>query len=313
MPERQELQRSFAAPAGAGRHTAAMDIRRLGETKDLLGESPCWDADAQAVCWIDSLAGTLWRLRPDSGELERHSLPAPVGCIAPCRGDAVVVALKDSFACYDFASRELEILARVPLDHPEVRFNDGKCDPWGNFVAGTMHPNRQPGERIVGGLYRLRPDRRVEQLAGDIGFANGPCFSPDGRTLYLADSLERTIWAYDYAPDGPLASKRVFVQTGAYDSGPDGATVDAQGFVWSVMVRIGKLARFAPDGSLERMVDLPLTYPTSLCFGGPRCEQAYVTSISKSHRLEGRRAEDGGLFEVDGLPAAGRLPHRFGG
>src|SRR4051812_26409703 len=171
--------------------TMAVDIRRLGETKDQLGESPCWDADAQAVCWIDSLAGKLWRLAPETGALEQHTLPSPVGCIAPCHGDAVVAALRNSFACYDFATRELEILAHIALDHPDVRFNDGKCDPFGNFIAGTMHVNRQPGERVLGGLYRLRPDRSVEQLADDIGFVNGPCFSPDGRTLYVADSLER--------------------------------------------------------------------------------------------------------------------------
>src|SRR3954471_19908611 len=109
----------------------AVDIRRLGETKDQLGESPCWDADAQAVCWIDSLAGTLWRLDPETGALERHSLPAPVGSIAPCEGDAVVVALKHSLARFDFATGQLQTLARIPVDHEDVRFNDGKCAPWG--------------------------------------------------------------------------------------------------------------------------------------------------------------------------------------
>ena len=288
-----------------------MDIRRLGETKDLLGESPCWDADAQAVCWIDALAGLLCRLQPEDGALERHALPAPVGSIAPCRGDAVVVALKDSFAHYDFATRELRMLARIPVDHPDVRFNDGKCDPFGNFLAGTMHMNRAAGDRILGGLYRLRPDGSVEQLADDIGFANGPCFSLDGRTLYVADSLERTIWAYDYLPRGPLANKRVFVRTHDLDSGPDGATVDAQGFLWTVLTRTARLARFAPDGTLERLVDVPPTYPASLCFGGPLFATAYLTSISKSARLAGAQPHDGGLFAIDGLPARGMPPHRF--
>ncbi|MEJ8850835.1 SMP-30/gluconolactonase/LRE family protein [Variovorax rhizosphaerae] len=286
-------------------------ITRIGETKDQLGESPCWDADAQAVCWIDALAGTLWRLVPGSGTPERHAIPGPVGSIAPCRSEAVVVALRNSFARYDFASRSLEVIAAVPIDHPDVRLNDGKCDAAGNFVAGTMHMNRAPGERVLGGLYRLRPDRNVEQLADDIGFANGPCFSPDARTLYLADSLERTIWAYDYDPRGPLRNKRVFTRTGRFDSGPDGATVDEKGFLWTVLTRAAKLARFASDGSLERLVDVPATYPTSLCFGGPRFEQLYLTTISRSTRLEGSLPDDGGLFLVEGLPAAGRAPHRF--
>ena len=289
----------------------AMVIRRVGETKDLLGESPCWDARAQTLCWIDSLAGTLWRLWPATGKIEQHHLPAPIGSIAPCESGAVVAALKNGFGRYDFATRKLEMLAGIDIDHPDVRLNDGKCDPWGNFIAGTMHINRQPGDAILGGLYRLRPDRSVERIADAFGLTNGPCFSLDGRTLYVADSAVRTIWAYDYAPEGPLSNQRVLVQTEDYGSGPDGATVDAQGFVWTVLPRTGKMARFTPDGRLERMVELPATHPTSVCFGGPHFEAAYVTSISKSTHLAGLLPQDGGLFELSGLPAAGLAPHRF--
>jgi sugar lactone lactonase YvrE len=290
-------------------------ITRVGTTKDQLGESPCWDADAQALTWIDALPGTLWRLPLEAVQAvqaERHQLPAPVGSIAPCRSAAVVVALRNSFARYDFATRRLEHLAGIPVDHPKVRFNDGKCDAAGNFLAGTMHIDRQAGEPVKGGLYRLRTDCRVEQLADDIGFANGPCFSPDGAVLYLADSLERIIWAYDYDPDGPLRNKRVFARTQAFDSGPDGATTDSQGFLWTVLTRAARLARYAPDGELDRVIELPVSYPTSICFGGPRLEHLYLTSISRSTRLEGTLAQDGGLFQLEGLPAAGRLPHHFG-
>jgi L-arabinonolactonase len=288
-----------------------VEIRRVGETTDLLGESPCWDARADAVCWIDSLAGTLRRLSPATGETEHHSLPAPVGSIAPCESGSVVAALKNSFARYDFATRKLQILARIDIDHPDVRLNDGKCDPWGNFIAGTMHINRQAGDAVLGGLYRLRPNCSVERIADAFGLTNGPCFSLDGRTLYVADSTVRTIWAYDYAPDGPLSGQRVFVQTEGYGSGPDGATVDAQGFLWTVLTRIGKIARFAPDGRLDRMVELPAMHPTSLCFGGPQFEVAYVTSISRSTHLAGLLPQDGGLFALSGMPAAGMPAHRF--
>jgi len=286
-------------------------IHRIGQTRDLLGESPFWDARAQALCWIDALGGVLHRLRPATGEAEQHALPAPLGSVAPCDSGAAVVALRNTFARYDFATRRLETLASIGIDHPDVRFNDGKCDPAGNFIAGTMHTNREAGARILGGLYRLRPDCSVEQLADDIGFANGPCFSPDGRTLYLADSLERTIWAYDYDPHGPLRNKRVFVQTQRFESGPDGAAVDAQGCLWAVLTRAARLARFAPDGVLERLVALPATYPASLCFAGPRLDQVYLTTISRSARLEGRLAHDGGLFLMEGLPAAGCAVRRF--
>jgi len=291
----------------------ACTVRELGTTRDLLGESPCWDARSGAVCWIDSLAGTLHRHWPGSGKSERHSLPAPVGSMALCESGAVLVALKHGFAHYDLSTRTLETIAQIGTDHPDVRLNDGKCDPWGNFVAGTLHVHRQPGEPIGGGLYRLRPGGDVELLADGFALTNGPCFSPDGRTFYVADSPLRTIWAYDYSPHGPLANKRAFAQTDSFGSGPDGATVDAEGFVWSVLPRAGRMARFASDGRVERVVELPATHPTSLCFGGAGFERAFITSISKSTNLSGDRPQDGALFEVSGLPAPGLPPHRFGG
>jgi sugar lactone lactonase YvrE len=286
-------------------------IRRIGDSQDQLGESPCWHAGAGALCWIDAIAGTLQRLWVGTGEHERHSLPAPVGAIAPCESGALVVALQHGFARYDFALRRLHRLAEIDIRDPAIRLNDGKCDPWGNFIAGTMQVGHAPGQAAAGAIYRLRPDRSVETIAEGFSLVNGPCFSPDGRTFYVADSLARTIWAYDYAPDAPLANQRVFVQTERFDSGPDGATVDSAGFLWSALPRAGQLARFAPDGTLDRLLDVPATYPTSLCFGGPRFEAAYLTSISKSFRLTGTRPQDGGLFELRGLPAPGLAPHRF--
>jgi sugar lactone lactonase YvrE len=289
--------------------------RRIGDSQDLLGESPCWDARAGTVCWIDSLAGVLHR-QAVAGKWtppDDHALPAPVGSFALCDSGAAVVALKHSFARYDFATRALQTLAGIDCDHPDVRLNDGKCDAWGNFIAGTLQVNRAAGEPVLGGLYRLRPDRTVEPLARGFGLTNGPCFSPDGRTLYVADSsvAVRTIWAYDYTPDGPLANRRAFVQTEPLGAGPDGATVDAQGFLWTALPRIGKLARFAPDGSLDQMLQMPATHPTSLCFGGPDLAVLYVTTLSKSTNLTGPLPHDGGLFEVAGLPAPGLPTHRY--
>lgn len=289
-----------------------MDIRRLGHTKDLLGESPCWDERTQSLYWVDAMAGRLQRLHPASGSLETHELPAPVGSIALCESGAVVVALKDGFARFHPATARLEPLGDIGVDHPQVRLNDGKCDPWGQFVAGTLHLHRAPGEPVQGGIYRLRPDGRIDRIGEDISFANGPCFSADGRTLYLADSVARTIWAYDYAPDAPLENRRVFARTEALGAGPDGAAVDIEGFVWSVLPRRSAMARFAPDGRLVQLLQLPTTYPTSLCFGGPGRQLAYVTSISRSAQLAGEQPQDGGLFEICGLPAAGLAPARFG-
>ncbi|VWX61618.1 Gluconolactonase [Burkholderiales bacterium 8X] len=291
-------------------------VRRVGDSQDLLGESPCWDARGSRIWWIDSLAGRVRSIAVDGGpeDATTDEVPAPCGSMTLCEGGGVLLALKDRFAHFDPATASLQDLARIDVEHPDVRLNDGKCDPWGNFIAGTLHGHRNAGEPVRGGLYRLAADGGLEVLARDFGLTNGPCFSPDGRTLYVADSSigVRTIWAFDYAPDQPLSRRRVFAETEALGAGPDGAAVDEEGCLWSALPRIGHLARFTPKGKLDRLLAMPTTHPTSLCFGGAKLDRLYVTSISRSTNLTGRLPADGGLWEVSGLPAPGVAVARFG-
>ena len=222
-----------------------------------------------------------------------------------------MLALRHGFAQFDFDTRALTEGPSIGLDHAKVRLNDGKADPHGRFVAGTMHSDRAQDEAPLGGLYRLDASGAQELLETDLAVSNGPCFSPDGRTFYLADSARRIIWAYDYSPDGPLANHRAFADTEAQGPGCDGATVDAEGCLWSVLVRIGKIARFAPDGTIMRTIDMPVHHPTSVAFGGPDLDVLYVTSISRSHALRDDHPDAGGLFAVEGLGVRGLKAHRF--
>lgn len=286
-------------------------IRRIGATKDRLGESPVWDERRQRLVWIDALAGTIHRLDPLTGAAEQFSVPAPTGSLA-LRGDGgAILALRNVFAHYDFERRSLTEGPAIGLDHPKVRLNDGKADPHGRFLAGTMHGDRAASETPLGGLYRLDASGALELLETDLAVSNGPCFSPDGRTFYLADSARRIIWAYDYGREGPLANKRVFVDTDALGSGCDGATIDSEGHLWSVLVRIGKIAQFAPDGTMARTIDMPIRHPTSVSFGGPDLDVLYVTSISRSHALGDDHPDAGGLFAVEGLGVRGLPAFRF--
>jgi sugar lactone lactonase YvrE len=280
-------------------------IIRVGRTRDQLGESPVWDGHTQSLYWIDSLAGLIRRLNPASGATLEFQVPAPVGSMALRRGGGAVLALRHRFALYDFESRRLTLGASIGLDHPMVRLNDGKADPQGRFLAGTLHGGRTEDEPPLGGLYRLLASGEVELLETDLAVSNGPCFSPDGKTFYLGDSARHLIWAYDYGREGPLRNKRVFIDTSRFNSGPDGATVDAEGCLWSVLVRIGAIARFKLDGTLDRMIEMPVRHPTSVCFGGPALDVLYVTSISRSTHLSDDSADAGGLFAIEGLGVKG--------
>jgi sugar lactone lactonase YvrE len=285
---------------------------RIGVSTDRLGESPVWDATGHRLYWIDSLAGVLHRLDPASGEVRDFAVPAPIGSFAlAARGDAIL-ALRDGFHRYDFGTGEARPWALPGIDHPQLRFNDGKVDRQGRFLAGTMHANLPAGTAPLGGLYRLDAGGRATLLVRDIVTANGPCFSPDGRILYCADSSRQVIWAFDYDTDHGIPSRqRVFADLAPLGTAPDGATVDAEGHLWSALVRSGQIGCFDPAGRLVRRIDLPVTRPTSLTFGGPGLDTLYVTSISASHRYTATEAGAGGIFAITGLGVVGLPEPRF--
>ena len=286
-------------------------ISRIGGTTDLLGESPVWDERSQSLYWIDSLEGLIRRLDPVTGAIEEFEVPAPVGSMALAHHGDAVLALRHGFARYDFSTRGLTMGPSIGLDHPMLRLNDGKADPFGRFVAGTIHGGRAADEQPLGGLYRIDASGAIEHLDTDLAVSNGPCFSPDGATFYLADTARRVIWAYDYHRERPLANKRVFADTEALGSGGDGATIDADGHLWTVLVRTGAIARFAPDGTMVGRIDFPLRHPTSVTFGGSGLDVLYVTSISRSTNLSDDSPGAGGLFAVEGLGVTGLPAHRF--
>jgi sugar lactone lactonase YvrE len=225
-----------------------------------------------------------------------------------------IVALRDGFYSLDFATGACRKLADPDPGKPRIRMNDGKVDRQGRFVAGYM--DYEERDKICG-LFRLDPAGSVAKLDDGIVCSNGPCWSPDGRTFYFADTYTREIWAYDYDTDtGGAANRRVLCSFPAAGlSGlPDGATVDAEGFIWSVSVYEGKLARFAPDGRLDRVIGLPVESTTSVSFGGAGLDIAFVTSMARAVKgVKPKEREAGALFAVHGLGVRGLPEPRFAG
>jgi sugar lactone lactonase YvrE len=228
-------------------------------------------------------------------------------------GDAVV-ALRDGFYALDLATGACRKLVDPDPGKPRIRMNDGKVDRQGRFVAGYMdYKERDP----ICALFRLDADGRVAKLDDGIVCSNGPCWSPDGRTFYFADTYTRDIRSYDYdIATGTASNRRVFCSFPALGlrGQPDGATVDAEGFVWSVSVYEGKLVRIAPDGKLDRVVGLPVETTTSISFGGPDLDVAYVTSMARAVKgARPKEREAGALFAVHGLGVRGLPEPRFAG
>lgn len=241
-----------------------------------LGDSPVWDAEMRVLWWVDILAPALHRFDPDSGLGSSLPLPGLVSALALRRGGGFVVAAETSLAFLDPTSGALTNIGGVEVRQFGVRFNDGKCDRMGRFWAGTMS---MAGDAAAAALYRLDPDGRVHLVQEGIGTTNGLGWSPDGRTMYLTDSQRRTIYAYDFEPaPGTISNRRVFAEVPEDRGEPGGLTVDAEGHVWSTNWGGWCITRYAPSGSVDRIVPMPIPQPTSCIFGGPELETLYITS-----------------------------------
>jgi sugar lactone lactonase YvrE len=279
-----------------------------------LGEGPIWDVEEQRLYWIDSPGSKVHSCNARGESARTWSVPEHIGSMALRKTGGAIVSLRDGFYELDFSTGSCIKITDPDPGKPRIRMNDGKVDRQGRFVAGYLdYEERDP----ICAVFRLDPGGAVEKLDDLIVCSNGPCWSPDGRIFYFTDTYTREIWAYDYDPaTGAVSNRRTFCSF--VDFGlkglPDGATVDAEGFVWSVSVYEGKLVRFAPDSKLDCTVGLPVESTISLAFGGLELDVAYVTSMARAVKeVKPKEREAGGLFAVHGLGVRGLPEPRFAG
>jgi sugar lactone lactonase YvrE len=273
---------------------------------DQLGESPIWDEREQLLWWVDVKAPAI-RCRA-GGAATSFPLPQPVGSIALRVRGGLLAALKSGTFLWD--PHTLTPFAAPASPDPSLRFNDGRCDRAGRFWAGTMDDATQAPK---GQLYRVSPDARCESKRSAIAIPNSLCWSPDGRTMYFADSARRTIWAFDYdAAAGEMTNERVFATTPL--GFPDGSCIDADGCLWNAEYGSARVVRYTPKGKVDRVIAMPVKQPTCCCFGGKSLDTLYITSAAQQ-LTPAQLAEQplaGGLFAVK--PGSTGLPEaRFAG
>lgn len=315
-----------ACRAGLGGGTMARMVRIecVIDCGNYLGEGPVWDPEEARLYWVDSKGPSvarpaLWRLDPARGEIRNWELPKDVGALALRREGGAVLALADGFYLFDFETGRCERVHEVDVDRPRVRLNDGKVDRAGRFFAGGMDEQE---ELPLASLWRLDADLSLTRVDEGIICSNGPCWSPDDRIFYFADSFRQCIYAYDYdIAEGTLRNRRVWASTEDEPGVADGSTVDEEGCVWNAQVIAGQLVRYAPDGSVLRRIEMPVRNVTSVMFGGDRLDELYVTSMARvvhaEHGLFRKEAAPepgaGGLFRVTGLGVRGLPEPRFAG
>ena len=289
-----------------------MNISKINTPRCMVGEGPVWDVAEQALYFIDILGKKVLRFEPSSGGTRSWDVPDIIGSMAIRTGGGAIIALANGVHTLDFETGVCTMLASNPDLNDQVQLADGKVDRRGRFIVGSSDRGMKEAR---GKLYVLEPgSTQLRAIDDDIFLANGPCWSPDDATFYHADSIRKIIYAYDYDIEtGTVANRRPFASTEDLGGIPDGATVDAEGHIWSAICEGAKLVRFRPDGSIERIVEFPLKLPGSVMFGGPALDRLFVPTLSPA--FMGREADplDGSTYVIDGLDVKGLPEPRFGG
>lgn len=267
----------------------------LYDARNTLGEGPLWDSSRGRLWWCDIKASRLWWMDESGGPAGCADLPFRPSALALKRDGTLLLAT--DVGLVDLEPASLEHAVRAPLEaEPGFRTNDGKVDRAGRFWWSSMDDNE--GAR-PGRLFVLHPDGRNEIGLEAVGIANCMSTSPDGRTFYLADGLEQSLFAFDLDPaTARLSNRRLFATLRGGQGAPDGGAVDAEGFLWSCQWGAWRLVRYAPDGGIDRIVPMPVEQPTSCAFGGPDLETLYVTSarVGLSEEQLAEQPDAGGLF-----------------
>jgi sugar lactone lactonase YvrE len=277
------------------------------QTRDRLGESPMWHVGEQAIYWVDLYGPVLHRMRT-GGSVESWTIPGSkfVGSFVFAEGGRVLLSLEHGLVLFDPATGIFSPFADPNTGREGIIYNDSKVDRAGRLWAGTLDLAETDPRGV---LYCLDPQGRA--TLGDSGFVvcNGPAFSPRGDILYFSDSMGRRILAYDLDPTRPvLRNRRVFAEMGPHEGIPDGLTVDAEGGVWCANYGAGRITRYAPDGQVTMVIELPCPVVTSMSFGGRDLTRLFITTgwSLGTQRAEEETGPGGALLVIDtqftGLP-----------
>jgi L-arabinonolactonase len=255
-----------------------------------LGECVLWCERSGRALWTDILGSTLYAHHPASGHTATWPMPERLASFALTDDDdRLLLGLASQLAFFSFSTGDIAPIVQVEPELP-TRLNDGRCDRAGNFVFGTLH-EAEP-KAAVASFYRLNAeDLSLERLAlRKVAIANSICFSPDGTVMYYCDSLDRAIRRCDYPS---LDNDRVFAAAQG-EGEPDGSCVDADGHLWNAQWGGARVVRYAPDGSIDRIVATPARQPTCVALGGEGLDVLLCSSATVGLAEPGAR--DGTLL-----------------
>jgi sugar lactone lactonase YvrE len=261
-----------------------------------LGEGPVWVQRDHALWFVDIKKQQIHRYDPADGSKNSWDAPEQVGFVFPAERGGFVAGLQSGLYHFDDKSGGFELIAKVEADKPDNRLNDGVVDPQGRLWFGTMDNK----EKAKSGAFYCFADGKVTATGiDDIAITNGPAVSPDGRLLYLVDTLKGTIEVADIGDDGSLDNRRPFTRIEKSDGHPDGPTIDSNGYLWISLYAGWEVRRYSPAGDLVERVRFPVANITKIAFGGEDLRTAYATTARQLLKPEdiAKQPQIGDLFE----------------
>jgi L-arabinonolactonase len=276
------------------------EIEHVVSAQNRLGETPVWAPEENALYWVDWGGLPTCRWEPDTGTFKRFPVSLPVTALARRAGGRWIAIAQNGLYEWDPETNEYELFAGpAEPDKPEICYNDAAVDRQGRLLVGTV--DMQDPFLPEGSLYRVDPDGSLHRLDTGYATANGIGFSPDGKTVYVADQRHYQIMALDYdTVTGTTGNRRLFACLPEKEGMPDGLIVDAEGFIWNGHWAGSKLTRYDPAGRIERQIRFPVQHVISFAFGGRDLDELFVTTASWGFDEEQRRREPwaGDLFRV---------------
>lgn len=266
------------------------------EIKAKLGEGAFWNHKTQELYWVDIIDSLFHVYNPSTKNNISFKMPSAIGTVVPYTGKEALVALVDGVYKVDLQSGELNVLSDVESNMSWNRFNDGKCDPNGNFWVGSMYYDQN---KPLASVYKIEENGFTTKMIDSVTVSNGIVWTKDGKTMYYIDTPSSNIMAYDFdSPTSTISNGRIVVNISENDGAPDGMAIDEDDMLWVGMWNGDAVARFNPKtGKLISKIKVPAHNVTSCAFGGEHLDVLYITTSSLDMTAE----------ELEKYPLAGSI------
>jgi L-arabinonolactonase len=275
-----------------------MRAELIVDCKNEHGEGVFWNPSDGLVWWTDIHGCALWSFDPVTSKNASFPMSERVCCFAPRASGGLIVAYADRVVLFDPVTTGETLVTWFEPDKVETRLNDGRTDRQGRLVVGGMNEvSGKPDSSVI----CIDTDLDVRTIIDQVSCANSTCFSPDGTTMFFADTPDREIVAYDYDIDSGSVSNRRLHASFADEPGlPDGSCVDAEGGVWNAEWEGHRVVRVAPNGTIDRVIDVPVWKPTCCAFGGPDLDTLFITTsrLMSDEKALTKEPSSGGLFAL---------------